>query len=174
MNGPVQQTPALSILRDVSVGYPVADAEFLVYDLASKRWINKTAAELGIGSAVHTHAHEDLTGLQGGTTSEYYHLTAAELAVATTANYTDEEAQDAVGGILTDSATVDFTYDDTTPAISASVIDNSSVQKIEVTKDSGAVIGTRKQLNFIAGAGVTITVTDDPTNDQIDITISVP
>lgn len=36
--------------------------------------------------------------------------------------YTDEQAQDAIGTILTDSATIDFTYDDATPSITASVI----------------------------------------------------
>jgi len=35
--------------------------------------------------------------------------------------YTDEMAQDAVGGILTDTATIDFTYDDATPKITADV-----------------------------------------------------
>lgn len=37
-------------------------------------------------------------------------------------SYTDEQAQDAVGTILVDSATVDFTYNDGTPSITASVI----------------------------------------------------
>lgn len=39
--------------------------------------------------------------------------------------FTDERAQDAVGGILTDSASIDFTYTDATPAITAIVIDDS-------------------------------------------------
>lgn len=43
----------------------------------------------------------------------------------TPGSYTDEEAQDAVGGILVDSATVDFTYADATPSITASVINDS-------------------------------------------------
>lgn len=37
-------------------------------------------------------------------------------------SYTDENAQDAVGSILVDSATIDFTYTDATPSITASVI----------------------------------------------------
>lgn len=86
--------------------------------------------------------------------------------------YTNEEAQDAVGTILTDTATVDFTYNDATPSITASVLPNSSVQKVEVTKNSGAVVGTRKQLNLIEGANVTLTVADDGANDQVDITIA--
>jgi len=34
-------------------------------------------------------------------------------------SYTDEQAQDAIGSILVDSSTVDFTYDDATPSITA-------------------------------------------------------
>lgn len=40
-------------------------------------------------------------------------------------SYTDEEAQDAVGTVLTDSATIDFTYNDAAPSITASVKDTS-------------------------------------------------
>ena len=36
--------------------------------------------------------------------------------------YGDEEAQDAVGGILVDSASIDFTYNDGTPSITATVL----------------------------------------------------
>jgi len=36
--------------------------------------------------------------------------------------YTNEEAQDAVGTILVDSTTIDFTYDDGTPSITAALI----------------------------------------------------
>lgn len=35
--------------------------------------------------------------------------------------YSDEQAQDAVGSILTDSSEIDFTYNDTTPSITASI-----------------------------------------------------
>jgi len=41
---------------------------------------------------------------------------------APAAGYTDEQAQDAVGGILVDSAEIDFTYNDGTPSISALLI----------------------------------------------------
>lgn len=41
------------------------------------------------------------------------------------ASYTTENAQDDVGGILVDSATIDFTYNDATPSITAIVIDDS-------------------------------------------------
>jgi len=41
--------------------------------------------------------------------------------------YTDEQAQDAVGPIMTDSAEIDFDYNDTTPSITAVLINNSVV-----------------------------------------------
>jgi hypothetical protein len=49
--------------------------------------------------------------------------------------YTDEDAQDAVGGILTDTSTIDFTYDDDTPEITADVIpggvDHNSLDNLD-------------------------------------------
>ncbi len=39
-------------------------------------------------------------------------------------------------------------------------------------QSEGATIGTRPIFNFIAGAGVTITVVDDPGNSRVNITIS--
>lgn len=42
--------------------------------------------------------------------------------VAGAGGYTDEAAQDAIGGILVDSAEIDFTYNDATPSITASIV----------------------------------------------------
>lgn len=42
-------------------------------------------------------------------------------AIVAGGGYTDEQAQDAVGSILTDSSEIDFTYDDATPSITASL-----------------------------------------------------
>jgi hypothetical protein len=41
-----------------------------------------------------------------------------------------------------------------------------------VRKNSGTDDFERTRLNFIEGSNVTLTVTDDPTNDEIDITIA--
>ena len=72
---------------------------------------------------VHTHNISDISG----TKSEFNtSLTDGDfLFVGDVISYTNEEAQDAVGSILTDSTTIDFTYDDTTPTISANVKLNS-------------------------------------------------
>lgn len=46
-------------------------------------------------------------------------VAATEAALPSGTTFNDENAQDAVGGILTDSASIDFTYDDATPSITA-------------------------------------------------------
>lgn len=98
-------------------------------------------------SDIAARDHADLQNMQGGITGERYHLTSAQQLDLTDggdstshfhatdrarANHTgtqtastisdfDEAAQDAVGGILTDSATVNFTYDDALGTITADV-----------------------------------------------------
>lgn len=62
--------------------------------------------------------------------------------LSSTLTYGDEEAQDAVGGILADSSTIDFTYTDATPSITASVITQLSITSdgsgIKLSGDSGS------------------------------------
>lgn len=50
-------------------------------------------------------------------------LTSDDIAEGSSLYFTDERAQDAVGGILTDSSTIDFTYTDGSNTITAAVIE---------------------------------------------------
>lgn len=52
-----------------------------------------------------------------------------------------------------------------------SVADDSTTQKIRVSK-TGALIGTRQQINFIEGSNVTVTVSDNSGNNRTDVTIA--
>ncbi|MEM4360491.1 MAG: hypothetical protein QXT45_08185 [Candidatus Bilamarchaeaceae archaeon] len=52
-----------------------------------------------------------------------------------------------------------------------SVVDDTSVQKVEVSK-SGSLTGARKRINFLEGSGIIIDISDDPTNNEIDVAIS--
>lgn len=70
---------------------------------------------------------------------------------------------------VSDTTTIDL--DVTAEVLTAEVVDNSNIQKVEITKNGGAVVGTRKQLNFIEGTNITLTIADDNVNDQVDITI---
>jgi hypothetical protein len=71
--------------------------------------------------------------------------------------YTDEQAQDAVGTILVDSARIDFTYNDWTPSITADIIDDSvtftKIQNIHTNRilgRSSSGSGDIEELNVTA------------------------
>ncbi len=74
-----------------------------------------------------------------------------DAAVLGGGGYTDEQAQDTVGGILTDTATIDFTYSDATPSITADVKDNSiTYAKIQDVSATNRILG-----RITAGSGDT-------------------
>ena len=43
---------------------------------------------------------------------------------------------------------------------------------VSVSKNSGAVIGTRSELNFVEGTNIGLSIADDDENNEVDITIS--
>lgn len=82
--------------------------------------------------------------------------------------YSDEQAQDAVGGILTDSSEVDFTYDDTTPSITASLkagaIDESKLDtNVNASLDLADSAVQPGDLATVATSGAYSDLTDKPT-----------
>jgi hypothetical protein len=99
----------------------------------------------------------------------------------TGAGYTDEEAQDAVGGILADTTEIDLAYSDLTPSISASIVaDSVVVGKLHATatdvffgRDTAAAgageeisVAAAKTLLNLAGSNTgdqTVTLTGDVT-----------
>lgn len=44
--------------------------------------------------------------------------------------------------------------------------------RVAVAKNSGATVGTRRKINFIEGSNVTLTVTDDSVNEEVEVTIA--
>lgn len=74
------------------------------------------------------------------------------------AAYTDEEAQDAVGTILVDSSEINFTYNDGTPSITASLI-NGSVAYARFVDGTGLSIIGRSANS--AGANADIVASSD-------------
>lgn len=93
-------------------------------------------------------------------------LQALETALeAGTGSYTDEDAQDAVGNILTDGVIIEWSYNDSGPTISADIIDGSidfskiqdiSSQRLLGRTDAGAgvidEISLHSSLTFSSGA----------------------
>jgi len=69
--------------------------------------------------------------------------------------YTDEQAQDAVGGILTDTATIDLSYNDLTNQISATVQANSiTANELSDTINISEFVNDE---NFVTGTNLTTT-----------------
>jgi hypothetical protein len=70
--------------------------------------------------------------------------------------YTDEQAQDAVGGIFLDSLEINFTYDDVTPSITGVLINNSIAPARLAVSSGSRLIG---RVTAGAGAGEEVTGT---------------
>lgn len=69
------------------------------------------------------------------------------------------------------SGTITAVASDTDDSVDLNVVNNTSIQKIEVT--DGVVTSIRKRINFIAN-GVTINVNDDAGNDRANVIITAP
>jgi len=128
----------------------------------------------GGGTATGTNTG-DQTSIAGITGTKAQFNTAVTdgnfLYVGDVTQYTDEQAQDAVGNSFQDSASIDFTYNDAGNFITGTVKSNTTIQQVELIKGGSPVFSTRKQLNFIEGSNITINISDDPINDRADITI---
>jgi len=56
-------------------------------------------------------------------------------------------------------------------AVIAGLLD--AIARVKVRKNSGgADVGARRRINFIEGTNVTITILDDPTDEEVDVTIA--
>jgi parallel beta-helix repeat protein len=134
------------------------------FDGSSNITINATVADDS-----HNHVISNIDNLQSTLDAK-----ASVSHTHTSSKITDfnEATQDAIGAILTDTSTIDFTYDDTNNQIKADVKPNSSNQKVAVSKNSTTPTGTRKQINFKDGTNISVTVADNATNDAVDVTIT--
>lgn len=86
-------------------------------DVRTQMSLTSDASGVKLSGDSATPGNSKLYGTDGSGVKGWYDQPAT--------TYTDEEAQDAVGTILTDSATIDFSYNDGTPSITADVKDGS-------------------------------------------------
>lgn len=74
---------------------------------------------------------------------------------STVTQYTDEMAQDAVGGIFVDSSEIDFTYNDGTPSITAS-LKSASIDETKLDASVNASLDLADTALQAASIGVTV------------------
>lgn len=140
-----------------------------------KYYDGTTTIELGAAAGLDTEGVQDIIGamVSGNTESGIavtYDDTGGKLNFSvsiTSAAVSDftEAAQDAVGTILTDSSTVDLTYNDAAGTITATVLDSPTVEGQNVAQLTAAITaaiidsapGTLDTLNELAAA-----LGDDP------------
>lgn len=75
-------------------------------------------------------------------------------------------------GSLTTDRTIDLPDVNDTLLGIAQAITIAANARVNVRKNSGADVGTRRRLNFIEGSNVTLTVADDAGAEEVDITIA--
>jgi hypothetical protein len=69
-------------------------------------------------------------------------LTAQQIADLTPSNYGDENAQDAAAALFDDTGDIDFTYDDTTPRMAASIKNDAvTYAKMQAVTAASRVLG---------------------------------
>ena len=145
--------------------YTIPDQDYLIWSASTV-----AATNVGTGDLVVNDGTSDLSAalgaahLKGGEANTASNLGAGSQSFKSKTG-SDLQFRSVIGGtgILATQNTNDITL---------TSVANTSTQKVEVVKNSGAVVGTRKQLNFIEGSSISLTVADDAGNDQVDITIT--
>jgi len=113
-------TPRGIEFATTSGSFPPGSITFTdIQDISTGKLLGRSTA--GTGSIEQISVGTGLS-LSGGTLS------------CTVTGYTDEQAQDAVGTILVDTDTIDFTYSDPTPSITADV-----KKQMSITSDSSGL-----------------------------------
>lgn len=100
---------------EINAGYQPLDGDLTALAaLSSAGIVTRTAA--------NTFALRALTAGSGISITNSDGVSGDPIISSTVTSYTDEQAQDAIGTILTDTASIDFTYDDVSNIISASAL----------------------------------------------------
>lgn len=116
---------------------------------------------LGLSDTPSSYAGKALYALRVNAATnalEFVLLDTDDVAEGSNLYFTNERAQDAVGSILTDSASIDLAYDDAVGTITAALID-------EYVQDLVAAM-------FAGGTHTDITVTYDDTDGTLDLAVT--
>ena len=154
---------------DVSGNSWVLDEDTLTSD-SNTKVPTQQSVKAYVDAQTFTHADisdydTELAGTANTTsftpTSDYHPATKKYVddEVVAAGGYNDEAAQDAIGGILTDSSEIDFTYNDVTPSITASIV-AASIDETKLDTSVNASLDLADSALQSADIGVSIQAYD--------------
>ena len=82
-----------------------------------------------------------------------------------------EGLQDMIDLLVSGGTGINAAYNDGSNTLTLSVVADSTVQQT-VVSSGGAIIGTRREVNFIPGAAVTLSGVDNPGGNRVDLTVN--
>lgn len=182
-------TPAWSSITATPTtlaGYGITDAQALDADLTAIAGLTGTSGLLrkdaantwSLDTTSYLTGNQTITvsGDASGTGATTISLTLANSGVSA-GTYT-KVAVDAKGRVTSGAslASSDVTtalgytpYDSTNPS---GYITNTGNARVGV-ENNGTLVGTRRNINFIPGSGISLTMADDAANEEVDVTIAV-
>lgn len=82
-----------------------------------------------------------------------------------------EALQDMIDILVSGGTGIDASYNDGTNQLTISVVGDTTVQQTVISSGAG-IIGTRRELNFIPGASITLSGVDNPSDNRVDLTVN--
>lgn len=83
-----------------------------------------------------------------------------------------EDLQDMIDALVSGDTSIATSYVDNDNTIVLSVVADTTVQK-GVVSTGGTNVGARREVNFIAGSGITLSGVDNSTDNRVDLTVKV-
>lgn len=139
------------------------------------------AATLNVGTTTGTVAAGDDSRIVGAVQTSRTISTTAPLSgggdLSANRTLSVSAASDAASGVVELATTAETTTGtDATRAVTPAGLLNattaSNINARVAVENNGTLVGTRRTLNFIPGTNVTLTITDDPANEEVDVTIA--
>lgn len=149
-----------SVDNTSDAGKPVSTAQQTALDLKINNAIVDAKGDILTATADNTPARLAVGANDFVLTADSAQATGLKWAASAGGGYTDEQAQDAVGTILVDSAEIDFTYSDATPSITA-VLKAASIDEAKLDASVNASLDLAdSSIQNLAGLGVTSTAAE--------------
>jgi len=82
-----------------------------------------------------------------------------------------EALQDMIDILVSGGTGIDASYNDGTNQLTISVVADTTVQQTVISSGAG-IIGTRRELNVIPGASITLSGVDNPSDNRVDLTVN--